>query len=480
MNGMKVEKKDRGIDDRPMVAARWVMAFCFAAAAAWPGTEAAAGSSESRLSDKPQPYLSDKDLPVRTPPLLELGDLFLGRGNLSPGFELPTGAVWQPRFWVYGSARTSLQTFDTGRGGDQVTEWANRLDLFGNLQLTGTERILIGVTPLHRDASFSGHTFDPDSREGTDNELNFRIRTLFFEGDIAELFPRWDINDSTTNDIGFSVGRQEVVFQDGVLISDTIDAVGLTRNNVRFTGVSWLVNLRTTALFAWDEIHRDDNIQDDDAQLFGLFNQIDTPFSTFNIDMVYVDSSSRSGGDVLTGAIDAVQRFGKLSTTFRVAGSYAPDQKTRTSNDGVLLFADVNWTPAYTFNIAYVTAFAGFNDFTSAARDPLAGGPLGRTGLLFSARGIGTYPSPLSNRANDAYGAAIGYQIFLDGLRRQLVLEAGVRKDNTTGGFDAVGVAARLQQAVGQRFVLTLEGYGTAQEDNDNGYGLRSEILVKF
>jgi len=302
---------------------------------------------------------------------MEIGDLFLGRGNLKPGFELPTGAVWQPRFWVYGSGRTSLQTFDQGRRGGQVSEWANRLDLFGNLQLTGTERILIGVTPLHRDASFSGQTFEPDSREGTDNELNFRIRTLFFEGDIAELFPRWDINDSTTNDIGFSIGRQEVVFQDGVLISDTIDAVGLTRNNVRFTGVPWLVNLRTTVLYAWDEIHRDDNTEDHDAQLFGLFNQIDTPFSTFNFDFVYVDSSSRSGDDVLTGAVDAVQRFGKLSTTFRVAGSYAPDLKTRTSNDGVLLFADVNWTPAYTFNIAYITAFAGFNDFTSAARDPL-------------------------------------------------------------------------------------------------------------
>jgi hypothetical protein len=480
MYGMRSEKTGRGNNERRISAARWARALCFAAALTWPGANVVAGSSESRLSDKPQPYLSDEDLPARTAPLLEIGDLFLGRGNLKPGFELPTGAVWQPRFWVYGSGRTSLQTFDQGRGGGQVSEWANRLDLFGNLQLTGTERVLIGVTPLHRDAGFSGHTFEPDSREGTDNELNFRIRTLFFEGDIAELFPRWDYNDSTTNDIGFSIGRQAVVFQDGVLISDTIDAVGLTRNNVRFTGVPWLVNLRTTVLYAWDEIHRDDNTEDHDAQLFGLFNQIDTPFSTFNFDLVYVDSSSSSGDDVLTGAVDAVQRFGKLSTTFRVAGSYAPDLKTRTSNDGVLLFADVNWTPAYTFNIAYITAFAGFNDFTSAARDPLAGGPLGRTGLLFSGRGIGTYPSPMSNRGNDAYGAAIGYQILMDGLRRQLVLEAGVRKDDTDGGFDAAGIAARLQQAVGQRTVLTLEGFGTAQENNDDGYGLRSEILVKF
>lgn len=479
MYGIKVENNDRGRNSRRTGAARWAVSLCLAAAVTWPDAAVAAGSSESRLSDKPQPYLSDEDLPKRTPPLLEIGDLFLGRGNLAPGFELPTGAVWQPRFWVYGTTRTTLQTFDAGRGGDHVTEFANRLDLFGNLQLTGTERVLIGVTPFHRDASFSGYTFEPDEGDGTDNELNFRIRTLFFEGDIAELFPRWDITDSTTNDIGFSIGRQQVVFQDGVLINDTIDAVGLTRNNVRFTGVPWLVNLRITGLYAWEEIHRDNNIEDNDAQLFALFNQIDTPFSTFNLDLIYVDSSSGGGDDVLTGAIDAVQRFGKLSTTFRVAGSYAPDQKTRTSNDGVLLFGDVNWTPAYSFDLGYITAFAGFNDFTSAARDPLAGGPLGRTGLLFSARGIGTYPSAMSNRANDAYGAAIGYQFLLSG-RRQLILEAGVRKDNSTGGSDAAGVAARYQQAFGQRFVLTVEGFGTAQEDNDEGYGLRSEILVKF
>jgi hypothetical protein len=477
---MRGENFNDVVDNRCGGTPRWLISLCLAVAVAWPGASALAGSSTSRLSDKPQPYLSDGDLPTPTPPLLELGDPFLASGNLSPGFELPTGAVWQPRLWVYGSGRTALQTYENGRGGDQTFEWANRLDLYANLQLTGSERLLVGITPLHRDANFSGKTFKPDNRRISDDQGNLRVRTLFFEGDIAELFPRWDVLDSTPNDIGFSIGRQEVVFQDGVLINDTIDAVGLTRNNFRITGVPWLVNLRTTALYAWDEIHRDDNVDDDDAQLFGLFNQIDTPFTTFDLDLIYVKSSTSNGDDVLTGAVDAIQRFGKLSTTLRAAASYAPDQKTQVSNDGVLLFGEVNWTPAYTFDIVYITAFAGFNDFTSAARDPLAGGPVGRTGLLFSGRGIGTYPAALSNRVSDAYGAAIGYQMLLDGLRRQLIVEAGLRQDNSRGGFDAAGISARLQQAVGKRVVLTLGGYGTAQENNQAGYGLRSEILVKF
>ena len=438
-------------------------------------------ASESRFSDEPLPFIDDVTggLPSRTPPLLELGDPFLGTGNLAPGFELPTGAVWQPRFWVYGSIRSALQGYDNGNG-PTTLEAAARLDLFGNLQLTGTERILIGVQPFHENGQFTRYTFKPEAQEGGDDHLNLRIRTLFFEGDIAELFPRWDVLDSKPNDLGFSVGRQSMSFQNGFIINDTIDAVGLTRNNVRFQGVPWLINWRTSAVYAWNEIHRDDNRDDNQANLFGLFTQLDTIPSTFNIDVIYVNSDDANGGDVLVGGVDAIQRIGKITTTFRVNASHATDQKTPESDDGVLLFTELSYTPAYTDNIAYLNAFAGIDNFTSAARDPTAGGPLGSTGILFAARGIGTFPSPLSNRADEAYGAAVGYQMFLGGIRRQLILEAGGRINDSPGGFDAAGIAARFQQAIGARLLLQLDGYAVGQEDRDTGLGLRTELQVKF
>ena len=438
-----------------------------------------AGSKESRFSDEVFPYLTDDELPQRTPPILELGDAFLGVGNLKPGFVIPTGAVWQPRFWVYGTARSSLHSYDRGSGGT-VTEWSNRLDLFGNLQLTGTERLLIGITPLHQDNEFSGHVFEPDSRDGFEDALNMRLRTFFVEGDIAELFPRWDVLDSTSNDIGFSLGRQGIVFQDGMLINDTLDAFGLTRNNVRFQGIPWLISLRTTALFGWDEIHRDNNRHDTNAYLMGLFTSIDTIKSTFNFDIAYVDSSDELEDDLIVFGFDAIQRIGLFSTTFRLLGSHATQGETRTSNDGLLLFGDVNWTPAYTYDVAYVTGFVGIDDYTSAARDPLVGGPLGRTGLLFSGRGIGSFPSPLSNRAGDSYGGAVGYQMQTIGRRWQAIFEAGGRKDNSDGGFDSGGVAARFQKALGRRTVLSLEAFGTVQEARKPGHGLRTEFLIKL
>src|SRR5258708_2078224 len=91
-----------------------------------------------RFSDKPAP-LQLEGFPERPPLLLELGDKFLGPGNLQRGLTLPGGAVWYPNLWVYGSLRTAVQTFDDGGDGTRTTEWANRLDLFANLQLAATE-----------------------------------------------------------------------------------------------------------------------------------------------------------------------------------------------------------------------------------------------------------------------------------------------------------------------------------------------------
>ena len=58
------------------------------------GGALAAGGNSSALSTEPTPYLGDDELPPRTAPLIEWGGDFLGTGNLDPGFEIFTGAVW--------------------------------------------------------------------------------------------------------------------------------------------------------------------------------------------------------------------------------------------------------------------------------------------------------------------------------------------------------------------------------------------------
>src|SRR5271168_2525220 len=84
----------------------------------------------ARFSDQPAP-LDLKTFPERPPPLLEFGDKFLGTGNLQKGITLPTGEVISPNFWVFGTLRSAIQSFDPGTGEkNHVTEWANRLDIY--------------------------------------------------------------------------------------------------------------------------------------------------------------------------------------------------------------------------------------------------------------------------------------------------------------------------------------------------------------
>lgn len=434
-------------------------------------------SEESRLSDIAPPFLDDDDLSPRTPPILEIGDAFLGTGNIAPGFTLPTGAVWQPRFWVFGQFNSAIQAWDRGDG-DLQAEWVNRLDIFGNLQLTGTERVVIGLQPLQdQRGRHAGYQFEPDD-EGFE-PFNANIRTLFFEGDFAELFPNLDAGDFSTNDLGFSIGRQNLSFQDGFLVNDIVDMVGITRNNLRFNGVAWLNNARISAVYAWNEIHRDNNREDKDADMVAVFSQWDTTFSTIDADIAYVISNDESGGDLVAAGISGAQRFGGISTTIRALGSWAPSVRSRQADNGALFFTEVAWTPPYSYNILYLNAFASINNFRSATRDTLAGGPLGRTGFIFAARGIGSYPPALSNRADQAYGAAVGYQMFFDNLRRQVVVEVGGRADNSDT-FSGAGLAARFQQALGTRYIVQVDGFGSVRDNGDLGYGVRSEFIVKF
>ncbi len=270
-----------------------------------------ATTSSSRITDEVLPYQVDS-LPQRPRPLLEWGAPFQGPGTISQGFTLPTGAVWQPSFVAWGTYRTAMQTFDEGP--DRFTEWANRLDLFGRLHLTFTERIVIGIRPLDRGGRFTGYTFEApndagNDQTGSDNEFNLDITTLFFDGDFGELFPFLDRKDRRGLDFGLAVGRQELSFQDGMLINDNIDAVGISKLNLKPRGA---VNYRTTFLWGWNELNRENLPDDDDsASLFGWFNEIDWRSRTVAFDISYADADATTGSGY-HGAISSIQRIPSL------------------------------------------------------------------------------------------------------------------------------------------------------------------------
>ncbi len=460
-----------------------VIPMCFIAISSVTSLNANAAGAEWELSTQPGKYLADEELPPRAKPLLELGPKFLATGNISKGFTLPTGAVWTPSLWVYGTLRSAYQTYDDSSSTEEVREWANRLDLFANLQLSGTERILVGFTPLHnRDTGqFSGSSYShSDDQTQSINELNLDLDTLFFEGDLSEIFPKWDTRDGTKNDIGFSIGRQNVLFGEGFLVNDNMDGFGFSKNNIRFAENPSIINWRSSIFVGLNGVNRSDNIEDDDSQLFAWFNQIDGIRSTYNFDLVYVDGEA--SGDLFNLGFDATRRFGKTNATFRAAVSQAAGDVTDQADDGVLLFTELSWIPKYTHDNLYLNGFVAIDNFTSAARGPLAGGPLGRTGLLFAAQGLGSFPAPLSNSSADAAGFALGYQRFSNDKRTQFTIEAAGRfeDDDLTLIEDEYGLGLRFQKAIGQRSFWQVDAFATKQRGFDTDFGIRLEFQIKL
>ena len=478
---------------------------------------------ESRLSDEPIP-LQLEGFPNRPKPLLELGSPFLGTGNIRRGFRLPGGAIWQPSFLLFGSFRTAVSVLDDEV--TEVTQWSNRLDLFGNLYLSGTERIVFGLRPLDETGPGGGRQFsgyrsfspDPFDASGSDEHFNLNWDTvshLFFEGELGEIFPGLA---RSALDFGFSVGRQPINFQEGLLINDTIDAIGITRNNLKPGGT---VNFRITGLIAWNQINRNTpgagvlrNREGESALLLGVFNEIDWRFTTFAFDAIYLDGGvfrgpgvSVDAGSGIYAGVSFVQRFGSFNSAFRVLGSAPVGDRTPADNSlrvgdpatrGILVFAETSWTPHHTHNFFYLNGFYAIDDYRAAALDPTIPGPLARTGILFAGAPVGNYGAALSPTASDAAGASFGHQRFFAHTRQQLLIEAAARY--STGECPdelslcdphAFAFGARYQIALGRRGVAIVEGFGAYDslrgiavsvfgDDARIRVGSRVELQIKF
>jgi hypothetical protein len=497
---------------------------------AGPGPQEGASSqehpeeAESRITDEYIPLML-KEMPARPRPILELGAPFLGSGKIGRGFEVPGGAIWQPSFILFGTLRSGASALDSGSRSS--TEWANRLDLFGNLYLTGTERLVFGLRPLDRTGTggerlFTGYSSTPlpSGGRGFREEFNLSWDTvshLFFEGDLLELIPALDPDDRRGLDLGFSVGRQPIRFQEGLLIDDSIDAIGLTRNNLKLPGTA---NVRLTGLFGWGQINRTSSARDiglrnlraDDSKLVGLFTETDLRSTTMALDVVYVDAGTLRLADAATlpaaggvyAGVSFVQRIGRLNTAFRALASLpagdAPSTETLfgpgdPAARGALFFVETSWTPHHGHDLVYATGFWASGKYRAAALDPTIPGPLARAGILFAGPGLGGFTAALSPAAENAVGGALGHQRFFANTRRQLVVEVGGRYSTRACGEPpcdphSAAAAARYQVALGRRFVVVLDGFvaydrlrGAAVEAAATSryrLGSRLELLVKF
>ena len=429
----------------------------------------------SRLTDVYIPPQTST-FPERPAPLFEWGNGFLEPGPLKEPIRLPTGAIWSPNLIVWGTARSGLSTH-SAKDSD-AAQWANRLDLFAQAKLSPTERFVIGVRPLDKNGVFTGY----DLKEGdTTDGFNLDVRTFFFEGDFGEIFPGLDREDTRALDIGFGIGRQPVNFQEGILINDVVDAFTVTRNSLRFGGLS---NFRATALFAWDEIEPAGQGEDPEGGMLGVLTAADFTDSYVEVDLLTTFSDNPAIGDGLYGGIGATQRFGEMASTFRANASLSLDDDSTVIDDGLLLTSVLSWVPHGTHegggDNLYVGSFLGIDNFTSASRSPSAPGPLANIGILFAATGLGNIGAPISPQGADVIGGSVGYQHIMHGGRSQIIYEAGLRLATDNQDDNTIAVGARYRKAIGQRMILTLDAFAGNDAIDDNFIGGRVEILWRF
>lgn len=437
--------------------------------------------------------------PDRPAPLIEINEGFLREGPLGEHIVTPFGATWRPSIWVFGEHRANFAyrhqqgNVNDGDGDLQFAEFSQRLDLFAQINLTGTERILVGLRPVDQEThgansslgrEFNGYDFqDGDWSDGWNND----VQTAFFEGDFGELFPHLDYYDFCQQDYGFTFGRQPLLAQQGLLINeDMLDAATITRNTLSGNGN---LNMRATGVFAWNRVSRHTQdafltVRDRNSKLFALLTESDFATSTVNFDVAYVDSDD-DVGSMVTWGISGIQRLhgyhNHYNTSLHFLASHPTNGETPTASQGELLFNRVSWTPHHGLDLIYVNTFWGIDQFTSATRGPLMGGPAGGgLGILWAHTGLGQYGPPINNQTADAVGGSLGYQLQFDGTRTQVIFELGAKGDTEGAGNDTVAGGMRYSQACGQHNVWILDGYVGKTESRDVATGVRVELLTKF
>ena len=424
-----------------------------------------------------QPNDMDTELPERRS--LFGHDRFLSPGPIDPGFETKTGARWRPSFMIFGNLRSAVQSYEPA-GGPRTTEWANRLDIFGNLSLTSTERFLIGFRPLDNEGNFTGFAGGPGAvDDGFVNGFDAVPSTFFFEGYLDELFPNLDPHDSRNLDYGISIGRQPILLQDGILANDDIDSIGITKHNLFRMNAS---ATRISAFVGFHDVHRNDNIRDSSARFFALSGCLDYPNMTLEVDGAYVAGDEDSGGDVAFFGLGHLAQLGYWHSTFRANASFAMNSRNaKAAADGWLLTHQLSRTLPFNDDVLTLSSFFEFGDYTSAARGPATGGPLGNFSLLHQAVGIGTYGPAIDNDFDNQVGGSVSYQHFFDDDEyRQIIASLG-GSGSTDGGNDTTGaLVLQYQQALSENLLLAVGGFGSVTTENDKGFGARTELTRKF
>lgn len=414
-------------------------------------------------------------------PWVEWGRIWYGDGITPRGRDLfgPMNLV-RPKFYVYGDYRTGIQAGRNAAG--RADNWAHRLNLDMDLQITDTERFHAFVGPLDKQNRFTRYEL-VDGDLHYRNEMNWTPATAFFEGDLGVMLGALG-NQSSPFELPVSAGLMPLLFQNGIWMEDAVSGVAFALPAKHSRLLNW-ANFDVSFFAVFDQLNSPAFDDNSDAQAFGTAWFIEAYGGYIESGYAYLNHRNDDSLSYHNATISFTRRyFDRISNSVRVIVNAGQDRDkaSRTADGGLLLVENSLITAAPLTVVPYANFFYGWNRPQSVARAGISGGILRNTGINFDTDGVNGFAT-LDTSAADAAGGSIGVDLIGDDLDRQLLLELSyltTHGDRAIALGDQYAVGARYQFPISNATLLRFDVMHGWREGEDNVYGTRIEYRWKF
>jgi hypothetical protein len=417
-------------------------------------------------------------------PWVEWWRPFYTGGMYDPGIEVFSDVnLLTPSFLVYGDYRTGVGMHRVG--GQDVQNWAHRLNLDMDLRFTGTERFHLFTGPLDHNGRFTRLDFSNGDVE-FEEELDFQPDTAFFEGDLGAITGSM-IGDDAPFDLPFTVGLVPLLFQNGIWMEDAIAGVAVALPWRHSRALNW-ANFDATFFAGFNQVtspaFQNDNSA---ASVFGTAWFVEAYDGYIEMDYAYLNDEDGLGRSYHNAAVAYTRRyFGRISNTVRLIGNAGQSGPVadRTADGGLLILENSLVSSQPSHFVPYWNFFAGNGRPQSVARAANAGGILRNVGINFETDALTGYPTLAADGAN-AYGGAVGFNLLSADFYRQWIVEfaAADRYGNPgISSFDGpqYALGTRYQQAINNRSLWRVDFMNGWFDNAPNIYGTRAEFRWKF
>ena len=396
-----------------------------------------------------------------------------------------------PGLAIYGDWRTAV-AYNQNNGND-VAQFATRLNIDVDLKITGTERIHAFFTPLQDNNKFTRFEFGGGGRDEAKgfDEFDLNPQTLFLEGDLGAITAGFSGQESSF-DLPFTVGLFPLFLQNGIWANDAIlgGAASLTAKNSRALGLS---NYDITFFAAFDNVDNlgilgNANLDADannNANVYGVTTFIDAFHGYIEAGYGLIQGTDDEVDGQLTNFVTAsyTRRYANtLSNSTRVFANFGDGEE----DEGFAIISENSFVTSLPSTLLpYANFFFGSGN-PQPLVDGNGAGILKNVGINFETDALTGYPK-LNDTGSNAYGGAIGLQ-YLFNLDQQLVFEVATVQPY---GDPILGIGvADPQYALGVRYQIPITSAWLFRADAtyqivdnpdvEDSFGLRAEVRRKF